>query len=122
MVRAGLLVPTEILDAGERLATWFGLVARARWGMSPFGGEARHPVWEQVNPRRFLRGANDCAPAAAAFRVAYEVPQVSRMAVGASTAEHLAQLVATTPLDADHNRIAQYRSLLRARAVRTEAN
>jgi pyridoxine 4-dehydrogenase len=32
MVRAGLLVRAQILDASERLATWFGLGRHARWG------------------------------------------------------------------------------------------
>lgn len=44
------------------------------------------------------------------------------MAVSTSSGEHLAELVAATALDADDNRIARYRQLLRAKALTTEAN
>lgn len=122
MVRAGLLVRAEILDASERLATWFGLDAYARWGMSPYGGQATHPVWEQIDARQFLHGTQDCSPVPAAFRIAYELPQVSRVAVGVSTVKHLTELVAAAALDTDDNRIARYRSLLRAKVFTTEVS
>ncbi len=121
MVRAGLLVRAEILDASERLATWLGLAAHARWGMSPYGGQATHPVWDEVDARQFLQTGQDCSPVPAAFRVAYELPRVSRVAVSTSSVEHLAELVAATALDAEDNRIARYRSLLRTTALTTEA-
>ena len=44
MVRTGLLVRAEILDANERLATWLGLGRHDLWGMSPYGGQGTHPV------------------------------------------------------------------------------
>ncbi|MGH3830645.1 MAG: aldo/keto reductase [Pseudonocardiaceae bacterium] len=122
MVRAGLLVHSEILDASEKLTTWFGLDARARWGMSPYGGEATHPVWDQVDVRQFLQGTQECSPAQSAFRVAYELPYVSRMAVSVGTGEHLAELVATTALDTNSDRITRYRSLLRAKTVTAGAS
>lgn len=122
MVRAGLLVPAEILDASESLTTWLGLDAHARWGMSPYGGQATHPVWDEVDARQFLQESHGCSPVLAAFRVAYELPRLSRVAVSTSSAEHLAELVAATALDADDNRIARYRSLLRATALTTAAS
>ncbi len=122
MIRAGLLVPAEILDASERLATWFDLSAHARWGMSPYGGQATHPIWDKVDTRQLLQGNRDCPPISAAFRLAYELPQVSRVAVGVSTAEHLAELITATSLHVDHDRIARYRSLLHAKALDTEAS
>lgn len=123
MVRAGLLVRAEILDASERLATCFGLGTHARWGMSPFGGVATHPVWDQVDARQFLQGTTqECSPVLAAFRIAYELPHVSRMTVSVGTVEHLAELAAAAALDANDNRITRYRSLLRAKAVTTEAS
>ena len=94
----------------------------ARWGMSPFGGEARHSVWDQIDVRQFLRGTQECSPVQAAFRVAYELPHVSRMAVSVGTREHLAELVAAAALDANDNRITRYRSLLRGQVVTTEAS
>lgn len=47
---------------------------------------------------------------------------VSQVAVGVSTAEHLAELVTATSLHVDQDRIARYRSLLRAKALDTEAS
>ncbi len=122
MVRVGLLVRAEILDLSEKLATWCGLDAHARWGMSPYGGQVTHPIWDEVDARQFLHGSQDCSPITAAFRVAYELPHVSRVAVSTSTAEHLAEMVAATALDADDKRIARYRQLLRAKALTTEAS
>jgi len=88
--------------------------------MSPFGGQATHPVWDEVDARQFLQKSQECPPIPAAFRIAYELPQVSRVAVGASTAEHLAELVTATALDTDDERVARYRSLLRTKALTTE--
>lgn len=122
MVRAGLLVRAEILDASESLATLCGLGRHARWGMSPYGGQATHPVWDEVDARQFLQESRNCSSMPAAFRVAYELPHVSRVAVGTSSAEHLAELVAATALDVDDNRIARYRSLLCAKVITTEAS
>ena len=56
MVRAGLMVRAEILDASEKLAIWFGLGRHARWGMSPYGGQTTHPVWDEVNARQSAPG------------------------------------------------------------------
>jgi len=90
--------------------------------MSPLGGQPTHPVWDEIDARQFLSTGQECSPIPAAFRVSYELPQVSRVAVGASTAEHLAELVAATSLDVDDNRIARYRLLLRAKALIVEAS
>lgn len=49
MTRAGLLVGTDILDAGDALTAWCGLGVSRRWGMSPFAGHATDPVWAAVN-------------------------------------------------------------------------
>jgi pyridoxine 4-dehydrogenase len=117
MVRAGLTVRSEILDTSERLTTWFGLGAHARWGMSPYGGQATRRMWDEVDARQFFLGNQDCSPIAAVFRLAYELPHVSRVAVSVSTAEHLAELVAATSLQVDNNRITRYRSLLRTKAL-----
>ncbi len=90
--------------------------------MSPYGGQATHPVWNEVDTRQFLQESQEVSPIPAAFRVAYELPHVSRVAVSTSSGEHLAELVAAATLNADDNRIAQYRSLLRAKALTTEAS
>ena len=74
-------------------------------------------MWDQIDIRQFLRGTQECSPVQAAFRVAYKLPHVSRMAVSVGTVEHLAELVAATALDANDNQIARYRSLLRAKVL-----
>jgi pyridoxine 4-dehydrogenase len=122
MVRVGLLVRAEILDDSEKLATAFGLSVHGRWGMSPYGGQAIRHIWDEVDAREFLPGNQDCSPIAAVFRLAYELPHVSRVAVSVSTVEHLAELVDATSLPVDNNRIARYRSLLRAKVLMTEAS
>jgi hypothetical protein len=48
-------------------------------GMRPYRGQARHPVWDEVDARQFLETGQDCSPIPAAFGVAYELPQVSRV-------------------------------------------
>jgi pyridoxine 4-dehydrogenase len=90
--------------------------------MSPYGGQTTHPVWDEVDARQFLETGQDCSPIPAAFRVAYELPQVSRIAVSTSSGEHLAELIAAAALDTDDNRIDRYRSLLRAKALTTQAS
>lgn len=90
--------------------------------MSPYGGQATHPIWNKVDARQLLQGNQDCSPISAAFRLAYELPHVSQVAVGVSTAEHLAELVTATSLPVNHDRIARYRALLRAKALATEAS
>lgn len=82
MTRAGLTVSSRNLDAIEAAAELWRLPPDRRWGMSPFAGHLTDPLWEQVNARAFLPGEPSCSNLAAAFRVSYEVPKVSRVAVG----------------------------------------
>lgn len=117
MARAGLLVGADILDAGDALAAWCGLGARDRWGMSPFAGRATDPVWAAVNVRAFLDADQECSPLQAAFRVAYELPPVSRIVVGTNRVDHLRDLVTAVRLRADESRIRRYRELLRAKVA-----
>ncbi|MGH3686881.1 MAG: aldo/keto reductase [Pseudonocardiaceae bacterium] len=80
MTRAGLLVSADILDAADALTAWWGLDVSTRWGMSPFAGHAADPVWAAVNIGAFLDSDQQCSHLQAAFRVAYELPPVSRIA------------------------------------------
>ncbi|MFE2426957.1 aldo/keto reductase [Streptomyces sp. NPDC059373] len=116
MIRAGLLVGANILDAGESLATHWGLSRDALWGMSPFGGSARDPVWDRIDPRVFLRdGGGELSHTQAAFRVAYGLPQVDTLAVGTDDADHLRELIGALPGEIDEQAVHQYRGLLRDR-------
>ncbi|WP_256790298.1 aldo/keto reductase [Frankia sp. AvcI1] len=117
MVRAGLLTESSILDAGEQVGAIFGLGSDSLWGMSPFGGSTTNPVWNAVNTRIFLAPNQESNHVQAAFRVAYELPRVSRIAVSTNRIEHLNDLVKATALDVDSDVIARYRSLLRTRSV-----
>lgn len=117
MTRAGLLVGSDILDAGDALAARWDLDMSARWGMSPFGGYATDQVWATVNVRTFLDAGQECSTLQAAFRVAYELPPVSRIAVGTNRVDHLHDLVAALRLSTDKNRVGRYRELLRAKAT-----
>jgi aryl-alcohol dehydrogenase-like predicted oxidoreductase len=114
MTRAGLMVPAEVLDAGDALA---GLTHAAhRWGMAPFGHDARARVWQSFDPAVFLTDDQAAEPVEAALAAAFALPAVERIAVGTTSAAHLAQLHHARLLEPDPGVIARYRRLLRERA------
>lgn len=121
MVRAGLLVTGDVLDAAEHLADLFGLAAGTRWGMSPFGGEIARPVWDTVDPRGFLAPHQKASVVQALLRVAFTLPAVGRIAVGTDNPAHLDALITATDLALEEPRVARYRALLRERAVKAAA-
>jgi aryl-alcohol dehydrogenase-like predicted oxidoreductase len=112
MARAGLTVSSRTLDAIEAAATLWGLSPDQRWGMSPFAGHSTDPVWDQVNVRAFLPDGSSCSNLAAAFRVSYELPRVSRVAVGTNNLGHLGELLQASRLSANDEVINSYRALL----------
>lgn len=114
MTRSGLLAPPQALTAAEHLAAH----CRARlWGMSPLGGDTQDPVWREVDPRQFLAPAQESTRWQAALRLALAVPEVERVAVGASTPAHLAELVAAPSLAVNSRLVASYRQLLERRSA-----
>ncbi|MEV5938715.1 aldo/keto reductase [Streptomyces sp. NPDC051994] len=115
MVRAGLLVGAGTLGAAETLMGAWGLGAGAVWGMSPFGGSTRAPVWARVDPRAFLRDGGRYSHTQAAFRVAYRLPKVSAVAVGTDEPAHLGELVGALAAEPDGRAVGEYRNLLRDR-------
>jgi len=117
MTRAGLMVPAGVLDAADALAGLAG--AARRWGMAPFGHDASAPVWQSFNPAVFLAGGQEAGPAEAALAAAFALPAVERVAVGTTSAAHLAQLHRARLLEPDPGVIARYRQLLRDRASMT---
>ncbi|MFJ6100319.1 aldo/keto reductase [Streptomyces sp. NPDC092359] len=106
MVRAGFLVGIGLLDATTVLhTTW---QAGETWGMSPFGGGHRK-VWEEFDPRPFLRPPHDgLSRVQAAFRTAFHLPSASAMAVGTDDPGHLAQLVRALGAEVDTAAVSQY--------------
>ncbi|MFE1952234.1 aldo/keto reductase [Streptomyces sp. NPDC059524] len=115
MVRAGLLVGSRTLDAAEALTTAWGLDASSVRGMSPFGGSVRAPVWSRIDPRVFLRSGAGLSRMQAAFRVAYQLPRVTSMAVGTDEPAHLGELLGALATEPDERMIGEYRRLLRGR-------
>lgn len=115
MIRAGLLVGIETLDAGDALAEAWNLSNSTVWGMSPFGGSASAPVWGRIDPRLFFRDNSGLSRVQAAFRTAYQLPQVNTVAVGTDEPAHLGELIASLASEADEQVVHEYRSLLRER-------
>ncbi|MFG3293353.1 aldo/keto reductase [Streptomyces sp. NPDC048179] len=113
MVRAGLLVGIDVLEAAEALA------ARWRpsqlWGMSPFGGSTAQNVWQRFDPRVFLRGSPPASGSQAAFRSSYALPRVAAVAVGTDNVDHLRELTEALAYEVDDNVVWEYRQLLKAR-------
>jgi aryl-alcohol dehydrogenase-like predicted oxidoreductase len=116
MVRAGLLVGVRTLDAADALIKAWGVGGGAVWGMSPFGGSARAPVWARIDPRVFLRIGSQLSRVQAAFRTAYHLPQVGSVAVGTDKPAHLSELVGALADEVEERAIQEYRRLLRDRA------
>lgn len=114
LLRAGLSVPAPILDAGERLRRALHVAPQRCWGMSPFGGSTADPAWSAVNLRAFLADYADCSTPQVAFRLAYELPPVARVAVGTSNPAHLRELTIATELSVSCAAIHRYRELLQA--------
>ncbi|WP_329160706.1 hypothetical protein OHA63_29785 [Streptomyces anulatus] len=112
MVRAGLLVGVDVLEAAETLVTRWK--PSQVWSMSPFGGNTAEAVWERFDPQIFLRHSAPATRVQAAFRSAYELPRVGAVAVGTDSVEHLRELVALV-YEVDDQVVLEYRQLLRAR-------
>jgi aryl-alcohol dehydrogenase-like predicted oxidoreductase len=126
MHRCGLLVPARTSDASDELARAFGIPTERRWGMSPFGGDAADSVWRTVALRPLMAGPPTAADVdvdvdvgwstvAAAFRLAYALPPVGRVAVGTDRPEHLGELVRALDLGVNEGNIARFRQLLARR-------
>ncbi|MGH3623650.1 MAG: aldo/keto reductase, partial [Sciscionella sp.] len=94
LLRAGLSVAAPILSAAEWLCRALDVAPQSCWGMSPFGGSTTDPAWSAVDLRAFLATDADCSTPQAAFRLAYELPRVARVAVGTSNPAHLRELAA----------------------------
>ncbi|CAL9306421.1 hypothetical protein SUDANB135_04067 [Streptomyces sp. SudanB135_2055] len=114
MVRVGLLVGWGALDAADAVIEAWNMDAGAVWGMSPFGGSARAPVWARVDPRVFLRDTGHLTRVQAAFRAAYHLPRVRAVAVGTNDPAHLGELVDSLADEVEEGAVQEYRRLLRA--------
>lgn len=116
MVRAGLLVGSDVLETAEELVTRWRPVRV--WGMSPFGGSATEAVWGKFDPRIFLRGSPTATPVQAVYRSAFSLPPVDAVAVGTDNVDHLHELVGALAYEVDDQMVREYRLLLQARRQR----
>jgi pyridoxine 4-dehydrogenase len=114
LIRAGVSVSEPTLTASEALCHQVDVSPDRRWGMSPFGGSTTDPAWQTTNFRALLLAGQPCSNLQAAFRAAYELPPVARIAVGTNRADHLRDVAAATELAVDHHAIDRYRTLLTA--------
>ncbi|MGH3972075.1 MAG: hypothetical protein ACRDS9_01925 [Pseudonocardiaceae bacterium] len=83
-----------------------------RWGMSPFGGSTTDEAWRAVNLSAFLLTDQPVSTPQAAFRLAYELPAVTQVAVSTNNPAHLRELVAATELVVNDEAIYRYRQLI----------
>ncbi|MFC7344510.1 hypothetical protein [Saccharopolyspora griseoalba] len=117
MVRAGFLVPAGVLTASDTLLHQLGLPHANRWGMSPFAGQPH--LLDGINLTQFLTGPPPgAAQLPAALAAAFHLPEVSRIAVGASTPAHLDQLLDAVDVGIQHQRLSDYRQRLTTHAAK----
>lgn len=112
LLRAGLSVAAPTLTAAEKLCRMLDIPPEGRWGMSPFGGSTTDPAWDSVSLAAFLPNGQHASTAQTAFRLAYELPQVTRVAVGTTNTTHLHELMAATDLAVSKTAIRRYRELI----------
>jgi pyridoxine 4-dehydrogenase len=112
MVRSGLTVPGVELRAAEQVAAALGVGPGQRWGMAPFGGQPRDHVWNPSVTGAFLASGQAATPLQVALRVAFELPTVARVAVGASTPAQLRQLVDAADLSLRPGVVDDYRRMI----------
>lgn len=116
MVRAGLLVPADVLAAGEELLQRLRLDSTHRWGMSPFAGEPHLLDGVSLTQFRTDHAPRAASPLPTALATAFHLPAVCRIAVGTSSLAHLDQLAAATTLPVDQQRVSAYRRRLTVHA------
>jgi len=116
LLRSGLSVGAPTLAAAEKLCRTLDIPLGERWGMSPFGGSTTDPAWQAVNLASFLLDEQRASTAQIAFRLAYELPHVTRVAVGTTRTAHLRDLVDATDLEVSATAVRRYRELLHCRS------
>ena len=113
LVRAGLTVPDVVLTAAETISAACRIAPQMRWGMSPFAGNTTEPVWQCADLSAFTPSHRQTPAIPVAFRLGYELPSVTRLAVGTRDRAHLTDLIAAIDIDIDSDAITQYRQLIR---------
>lgn len=114
MTRAGLTVSARQLHAARDLVR--ALHPRTAWGMSPFGGAPRDPIWDAIDASAFVAEGPRHDRYQAAFRAACELPPVDLLIAGTGDRSHLARLAEAARLPVDHVTVDRYVALLDAQA------
>jgi pyridoxine 4-dehydrogenase len=115
MLRAGLIVPSAVLEAGRRLVEAMTPVEVR--GMAPFGHSTADVLWTNLDASPFLTGGQQASTIEAGFAVAFRLPHVAQVAVGTTNADHLAQLHQARLLDVNDGAVTRYRELLHRKAT-----
>ncbi len=118
MHRAGILVPARVLDIIDNLARALEVTTARRWGMSPFGGDTADGIWRTVALQPLMAADEEWSTVAAAFRLAFALPPVGRVAVGTNRPEHLGELVRALDLRVDDRNVSRFRDMLAQRQAR----
>ncbi|MGN2636424.1 aldo/keto reductase [Nocardia takedensis] len=113
VVRAGLTLSHSQLSAARELGDVFAAPRDRRWAMSPFAGSTTAQAWRTTNLSPFLTGDTSSSTPQAAFRLAYELPPVARVAVSTSDPVHLRELVTATGLEVSDTVVKRYHGLIR---------
>jgi pyridoxine 4-dehydrogenase len=114
MVHGGLTVPAAVLDASEELAGHLG--AEDLWGMAPFAGDTADPIWKKVDTSLFLAPGQQATPFQAGVAATFALPEVTRVAVGTSRLDHLAESARASRMEVNTESVKRYRALLRRAA------
>lgn len=115
MIRSGLTVPADVLDDSEELAGRLG--TEALWGMAPFAGNTADSIWTKVDTSLFLAPGQRATPLQAGVAAAFALPEVTRVALGTSRLDHLAELARARSMEANVASVKRYRALLRRTAT-----
>ena len=91
------------------------IAGAGHWGMCPFAGSTSQDEWRATDLAAFMASGRRCSTIEAAFRLAFDLPRVSRIAVGTTDPTHLEQLIAATEFATEPDAIGRYRELIRAR-------
>jgi pyridoxine 4-dehydrogenase len=116
MTRAGLSLDASALAVVDQVAALLDVDPLNRWGMSPFAGNTRDAAWHTTNLAPFLDYGQPHTSLQAAFRLAYDLPRITHLAVGSDNPAHLHELVAATHLRVAAGTVDRYRQLI-AQAV-----
>lgn len=97
-----------MLHATGRLSWDLDVKPGGRWDMSPFAGSTSNRVWTTTDFSAFIRPGQDYTPVQAGFRLAFELPDCTRLTVGTSSVDHLEALASAMRLEVNDAAVDEY--------------